>query len=112
MRVRSLPPVLVLAIAVATATERQQACPAALLTGVLSEQAGELVVIPEGGGPVERVNWPFGYVLREDGDTLVVTDLFGTVTAREKDTVRLGGSEGRTGVWNVCGMFEVERSSA
>jgi hypothetical protein len=112
VRPTALRPLLVLAIAVAPATGCEQACPAALLTGVLSEQAGELVVIPEGGGPVERVNWPFGYVLHEDGGTLVVTDLVGTVKAREKDTVRLGGGEARSGVWNVCGTFEVEPASA
>lgn len=86
-----------------------QACPAALLTGLLSEQAGELVVIPDGGGPPERVNWPAGHAVRREGDSLVVVNVFGSVVAREGDRVRLGGGEtSQTGTWDVCGLFEVK----
>ncbi len=85
-----------------------QSCPAALLVGVLTEQEGELVVIPEGGGSATRVNWPSGHTVRRDGDTLVVTDLVGMVIAREGDSVRLGGGETtRSGTWDVCGLLEV-----
>ena len=89
----------------------QQACAAALLTGVLSEQAGELVVVPDGGGApfAERVNWPAGYGVRREGDSLVVVNLFGWVVAREGDRVRLGGGEtSQTGTWDVCGLFEAK----
>ncbi len=82
-------------------------CPAALLTGVLTDQAGELVVA-DTSGATERVIWPFGLAVRSNGDQLVVTDWFGAVRAREGDVVRLGGGETTTsGVWTVCGMFEV-----
>ena len=85
----------------------QQVCPAALLTGTLSEQADELVVIRDGGGAPERVNWPAGYAVRRQGDNLVVVNLFGWVVAREGDRVRLGGGEtSQTGTWDVCGLFE------
>lgn len=89
----------------------EQACAAALLTGLLSEQAGELVVIPDGGGAPERVNWPAGHAVRREGDSLVVVNLFGFgwVVAREGDRVRLGGGEtSQTGTWDVCGLFEAK----
>lgn len=87
-----------------------QACPAALLVGVLVEQEGELVVIPDGGGPATRVNWPSGHSVRREGETLVVTDLLGRAIAREGDTVRLGGGQAseRDDTFTVCGLFEVE----
>ena len=59
-----------------------QACPAALLTGVLTEEAGESVVIPDGGGPSERIVWPFGHSVGRDGDDVVVTNWFGQVVAQ------------------------------
>ncbi|MEP7379401.1 MAG: hypothetical protein ABI725_07575 [Chloroflexota bacterium] len=99
---------LILAVVAATIFGGcEQACPAALLTGLLSEQAGELVVIPDGGGPPERVNWPAGHAVRRDGDSLVVVNIFGWVVAREGDRVRLGGgATSQTGTWDVCGLFE------
>lgn len=101
---------LILAVAAANVFGGcEQACPAALLTGTLSEQAGELVVIPDGGGPPERVNWPSGHAVRREGDSLVVVNLFGWVVAREGDRVRLGGGEtAQTGTWDVCGLFEAK----
>ena len=87
-----------------------QGCPTGLFAGVLTEQDGDLVVIPAGGGPAKRINWPSGHAVRRDGETLVVTDVFGRVVAREGDTVRLGGGEtSQTDkTWTVCGTFEVE----
>ena len=102
--------VLVLAITAVVASGRcSQACPAALLVGVLTEQAGELVVIQEGQTTAKRVNWPSGYGIRPDGDKLVVTDVFGREVAREGDTVRLGGGETtQSGTFDVCGHIEVD----
>lgn len=102
--------VLVLALTAVVASGRcSQACPTALLVGVLTEQTGELVVIPEGRAPAERVNWPSGYGVRPDGDSLVVTDVFGREVAREGDTVRLGGGETtQSGTFDVCGLIEVD----
>lgn len=82
-------------------------CPAALLEGTLVRQADELVVAPDWGGPLERIDWPFGYSLREDDGVLVVTQQFGGFAAREGDRVRLGGGERATGTWGVCGLAEL-----
>ena len=102
--------VLVLALTAVVASGRcAQACPTALLVGILAEHAGELVVIPEGQTTAERVNWPSGYGIRPDGDTLVVTDVFGREVAREGDTVHLGGGETtQSGTFDVCGHIEVD----
>lgn len=83
-------------------------CPAALLTGVLTQVAGELVVMRDGGGPPERIIWPSGYTVRQDGDSLAVFNSSGLVIARPGDRVRLGGGERESGTWGVCGPFEVE----
>jgi hypothetical protein len=32
------------------------------------------------------------------------------VKAREGDFVRLGGGEKESGIWNICGMFEVDEA--
>jgi hypothetical protein len=84
-------------------------CPTALLTGVLAEQAGELVVL-DGGGQVHPVTWPEFHSVSAEGDTLVLTNVIGAVVAREGDTVRLGGGEidpERPGAFEVCGQLEV-----
>ena len=84
-------------------------CPAALMEGDLVRQGSTLVVKTENGDPYS-IQWPFGHALRADGDSLVVTDLFGAIKAREGDHVRLGG--GMVGeddvTFGVCGDYEVE----
>ena len=84
-------------------------CPAALLEGDLVRDGATLVVRAE-NGDTTAVRWPFGYSVRADGDSLVVTDLFGAIKAREGDHVRLGG--GMVGeaeeAFGVCGDYEVE----
>jgi hypothetical protein len=107
VRSRSLLSALVFVIAIAPGTAGCSGCPAALYEGVLTEQAGDLVVAPASGGPAERVIWPAGLGVRQDGDTLVVSDIFGSVKARENDFIRLGGGELESGVWKACGLFEV-----
>jgi len=109
VRIRALAVALVIATGVTVgAGGCAMGCPAALLTGVLVEEGGELVVVPDGGGPVERVEWPSGHGVHRDGGVLVVTDLFGTVKAREGDLVRLGGGEAESGTWTACGLLEAE----
>lgn len=109
MRIRSVIAAVAVAIGLATGTSGcAQGCPGALLSGVLVEQSGELVVMPEGGGPGERIVWPSSWMVREDGETLVVTDMLGRIMARENDLVRLGGGEGQSGAWAVCGTVEAE----
>jgi hypothetical protein len=83
-------------------------CPTALLVGELTEEAGTLVVAGADGGPSERIIWPFGYGVRDDGGQLVLTDPFGAVKAREGDTVRLGGGETESGTFKVCGQLDVD----
>ena len=92
----------------------QTACPAALLTGDLVRQGDELVVANPNGlsVPAERVRWPEGHRLEERDGRLVVVDVFGTIKAGEGDSVRLGGGEGPTGVWGVCGLLELEAAPA
>ncbi len=113
MRIRPVIAAMALALGLAIGTGGcAQGCPAALLTGVLVEESGELVVISDGGGQVERIIWPSGWTVREQGDTLVVTDLLGTVKGRQDDLVRLGGGELQSGTFTVCGTVEAEPSLA
>ena len=107
VRLRSLGLVLLFTMAVAPGAAGCSGCPAEPYEGTLTEQAGDLVVAPEGDGRGQRVIWPDGYGVRKDGDTLVVTDIFGSVKEREGDFVRLGGGEAEDGLWRTCGMFEV-----
>ena len=81
-------------------------CPAALLEGVLTRRGDELVVVHLEF--VERVDWAHSHhrVVERDG-TLVVVDWLGVVKAREGEYVRMGGGEVATGVWGICGLFEV-----
>jgi hypothetical protein len=104
---RSILSVLILALALAPGAAACGGCPTGLYEGVLTEQAGDLVVVPDGGGRAERVKWPSGLRVHEDGETLVVSDFFGSVKAREGDFVRLEGGEFEDGLWSACGMFEV-----
>ena len=83
-------------------------CPTALLVGELAEESGALVVARANGGPNEKIIWPSGYGVREDGGQLVLTDLLGAVKAREGDTVRLGGGEIESGTFKVCGQLDVD----
>ena len=106
-RLRSASLALLLAGAAGTTTSGC-GCPPALLIGELAAESGTLVVAGADGGPSERIIWPFGFGVRDDGGQLVLTDLFGVVKAREGDTVRLGGGEIESGTFKVCGELEVD----
>lgn len=86
-------------------------CPAALVVGVLVRD-GTTLVVDMGDFPDMRIKWPFGYGVREEAGRLVVTDIFGSIKAREGDTVHLGG--GMVGpdeqAFGVCGDFKVDRA--
>lgn len=104
----------VLAIVVLmTASGCTAGCPAALLEGVLAERDGDLVVLHEDGFE-EPVNWSASHHrVRDSGGALAVVDWLGIEKAREGDIVRLGGGEAPGGgIWNICGMFEVDRAEA
>jgi hypothetical protein len=83
-------------------------CPAALLSGELVAQGDELAIREDPGGLVRPVRWSAGYGVHPEGGRLVLTDPFGTIKAREGDSVALGGGETLDGAWGVCdGEIEV-----
>jgi hypothetical protein len=87
-----------------------QGCPAALLSGVLVEVDGQLVVEAP-NGEVVAVDWS-NYAIRRDGDDLLVTEFLVNVLAREGDTVNLGGGHvAGNGPFKVCGQVEVVHPS-
>ena len=69
--------------------------------GRLVDADGTLAVEAVPGGPVTRVEWPFGYGVGEEAGTLTLTRVFMTV-AREGDLVSMGGGEGGPG-FRACG---------
>ncbi len=84
-------------------------CPAALLPGVLVAQGSELAIQEDTGGFLRPIEWPLGYSVRSDSNGLVLTDIFGTVKAREGDHVSLpGGETSSDGPWGVCGEVQVD----
>jgi hypothetical protein len=80
-------------------------CPAALLSGTLADQGGDLVVTSPGVPPV-HVEWPFGWRVRDTNGRLELVDLFGSVQAAEGDQVRIGGGFGSDDRWGTCGSVE------
>ena len=82
-------------------------CPVALLQGTLVAADGELVVEGDAAGVATHVTWPFGVGVRDDGGELVLTDILGTVKAREGDVVGIGGSTTSDGSWLACGDITV-----
>ena len=83
-----------------------QGCPAALLSGQLVEIDGALTVKAPNGEMI-AVDWS-NYSLRREGEDLVVTDVWGTVLAREGDDVALGGGFLPNDVaFKVCGQVKV-----
>jgi hypothetical protein len=82
-------------------------CPTALLEGTLAAADGELVVERDPAGVAIHVSWPFGVGVRDEGGELVLTDILGTVKAREGDIVAIGGSSPDDGSWAACGDVTV-----
>jgi hypothetical protein len=80
-------------------------CPAALLSGTLADEGGELVVTSP-GAPSVHVDWPMGFSVREVDGRLSVVDLLGNVQATEGDQVRIGGGLGTDDRWGTCGSIE------
>jgi hypothetical protein len=99
---------LVLGASMSTAACGPMGCPAALLSGVLVERDGQLVVEAP-NGEVTPVDWS-NYTIRRDGDDLLVTQYWFNVLAREGDAVNLGGGHvagGADAPFQVCGQVEV-----
>ncbi len=82
-------------------------CPSATLEGTLVAADGELVVERDLAGVAVHVEWPFGLGVRDDGGDLVLSDVFGSVKAREGDVVKIGGSSTTDGTWIACGDVTV-----
>lgn len=104
---------LVLALSLAAALPLGIAgcgCATALLSGELVAQDDELAV-DVGSGSIQRVKWPFGYGVRAEGETLVLTNILGAIEAREGDHVDLGGGQTGDGGFGVCGPLKVRRNA-
>ena len=101
--------IVVVAILVASLaiTGCASACPLALLQGTLVAADGELVVEGDEAGVATHVTWPFGVGVRDEGGELELTDILGTVKAREGDVVGIGGSSTSDGSWLACGDITV-----
>ena len=80
----------------------EMACPLALAEGVLVAD-GTNLVLEAPTGQRNTVVWPSGYSVRVDGDTLVLADRFGTIKARQGDTIEVGGGVGEDGLFRACG---------
>jgi hypothetical protein len=80
----------------------EMACPLALAEGVLVAD-GKNLVLESPTGLRTTVVWPSGYSVGGDGDKLVLTDLFGSVKAREGDKIGVGGGVGSDGLFRACG---------
>ena len=62
-----------------------------MLEGTLVAADGELVVERDPAGVAIHVQWPFGVGVHDEGGTLVLADVLGTVKAREGDVVGIAG---------------------
>ena len=109
MRVIAL--VAVLLLSSVTVMGCASGCPAALLEGTLVAADGELVVERDPAGVAIHVEWPFGVGVHDDGGTLVLADVMGTVKAREGDVVGIAGSSTGDGSWVACGDITVTGTS-
>ncbi len=88
-------------------------CPAALATGTLAGENGQLVLRPSNGTDASfGVRWQFPFHVDEADGVLVVRDLFGGIRAREGDRVQLGGGVTEGGLWGQCGLFAVDPAAS
>ena len=87
---------------VASVAGCEMACPTALAEGVLVAD-GENLVLEAPTGQRNTVVWPSGYSVRAEGDTLVLVDRFGSIKARERDKIGVGGGVGVDGLFRACG---------
>jgi len=89
-----------------TASPTAGACSTALAEGYLVADHGALT-LHNLIGDVEDVDWPSGYTVRGDGDSLVLVDRDGTIRARPGDYVKFGGGVGNDDVFHGCGEVTV-----
>ena len=108
---RVLAGVVALLLATVSVMGCASACPTAQLEGTLVAADGELVVERDPAGVAIHVQWPFGVGVHDEGGTLVLADVLGTVKAREGDVVGIAGSSTGDGSWVACGEIAVTGTS-
>lgn len=82
------------------------ACRSALAEGYLVADHGGLT-LHNLVGDIEDVEWPPGYSVRGDGDSVVLVDPNGAIKARPGDYVKFGGGVGNDDVFHGCGEVTV-----
>lgn len=98
--------VLALAFAVALGTSGcTYGCPAALATGIVTRDGSDILLRVD-TGHLMPVHWPDGIIVREEGQQLVLSDLFGNVRAREGDRIEMAGAFADESV-HGCGAITV-----
>ena len=103
--------VVLLLLATVSITGCASGCPTSVLEGTLVAADGDLVVERDLAGDAISVQWPFGVGVRDDGGQLVLSDVLGSVKAREGDVVKIGGSSTVDGTWVACGDVTVAGTS-
>jgi hypothetical protein len=76
-------------------------CQTALAEGVLAAE-GDTLVLHASTGDTNRVVWPTGYRVQQDGGKRVLVDWLGNVKAREGDHVQAGGGLGTDDRFHAC----------
>jgi hypothetical protein len=83
------------------------ACPAALVEGVIVRIPPARVGIQSGGDAPRELIWPNAYTARVVDGRIVVLDEHGDVAVREGDRASIGGGETAPGAWLACGGITV-----
>jgi hypothetical protein len=85
-----------------------QACPAALIEGILRADEEWGIVLEATDGAKVKVLWPHGYSARVDDGGLALIDEDGSIVAHAGDLVQVGGGgTDAEGTWVGCGGVTV-----
>lgn len=86
----------------------QQACPAALLQGMLvADPRWGMAVADRFEGRVKKVLWPYGWAARSEGGRRVLLNEARQVVGGEGDLIQFGGGEMPAGEWLACSDIRV-----
>ena len=83
----------------------QSGCQTGLQDGVLVA-GGTGLSVRAADGVTSTIDWPPGYLIRNDGGWVLV-DPSGGIKAREGDHIQVAGGLGPDGVWHACGDISV-----